>query len=250
MSDDFTYTHYREILENALKAGYQITSFHDSTTIDKSKKVLYLRHDVDGNLTKALTMAKIESEMGISATYFLLLNSPLYNLLETRSLAYIQEIKSLGHWLGLHIDPTMCAEMRLNSVSQLVEVLLDHFEALIPIERVVSFHRPSPEVLNKEFPQFTSTYEPRFFSQIKYISDSRRMWREGDPCKILKEGRFDQIQLLVHPIWWGDEDDLRTLGESVLQERLKEIREYLATNITPFKDVLYEERRHNNDQRE
>jgi hypothetical protein len=46
---------------------------------------------------------------------------------------------------------------------------------------------------------------------------------------------------LVHPIWWGNEDDLRVLGESVLQERLKEIREYLTTNITPFKDALYEE---------
>lgn len=240
MSHDFTYRHYEQILISALKANYQISGFHDSVAItEHEKRVLYIRHDVDVSLTRAVKMAKFEAEMNIKTTYFVLVNSPLYNLLEERSLYLLQEIISLGHWLGLHIDEAMIPSLRVETIEQLVEKLLSTFGQLIPFTRIVSFHRPSPNVLNKKFSSFVSVYEPRFFSQIKYISDSRRMWREGDPCKLLSEGQFDQIQLLIHPIWYEDKDDLRDLAEDVIQERMEEIKKYLATNVSPFMDALY-----------
>ena len=241
MEHDFTYSHYREILGNALKAGYQISSFHNPVPINEhsSKRILYIRHDVDGTLTKAVKLARIETEMEVRATYFVLANSPLYNLLEESSLSLIQELSSLGHWIGLHVDLTMISDVTAASVDELVEKLFAAFGQLIPLTRVVSFHRPAPEVLDKKFPSFTSTYEPRFFSQIKYLSDSRRIWREGCPCTPLREGRYNQLQLLVHPIWWGDESDLSLLATSVIKERIKELKSYLATNISPFKDALY-----------
>jgi len=241
MEHDFTYSHYREIFGSALKAGYQISSFHNPIPINehRSKRILYIRHDVDGTLTKAVKLARIEAEMKVKATYFVLANSPLYNLLEESSLSLIQELRSLGHWIGLHVDLTMISDLTAASVDELVEKLFAAFGQLIPLTRVVSFHRPIPEVLDKGFPSFISTYEPRFFSQIKYLSDSRRIWREGCPCTPLREGRYNQLQLLVHPIWWGDESDLSLLATSVIEERVKELKSYLATNISPFKDALY-----------
>lgn len=240
MACNFSYLHYKEIMETALKADYQISSFHNPIPItERRKRVLYIRHDVDGLLTKAVKMARIEAEMEVKTTYFVLPNSPLYNLLEERSLSLLQEITSLGHWLGLHMDLAITPFLKEKNVEQLAEKLFATFGQLIPLTRVVSFHRPNPEVLDKRFPSFISTYEPRFFSQIKYYSDSRRMWREGDPCKLLSEGQFDQLQLLIHPIWWGDENDLRTLGENIIQERAEDIKSYLASNISPFKDALY-----------
>ena len=106
MGCDFTYSHYREILNNALEANYQFSCFHN-TTIRPAGRTLYLRHDIDVLLSKAIEMAKIEAEMGIRATYFVLLNTPLYNPFEERDLALLQKIASLGHWLGLHVDLAM-----------------------------------------------------------------------------------------------------------------------------------------------
>lgn len=188
MSHDFAFSHYREILESALKANYQILSFHEPVKITEHKeRALYIRHDVDVSLMRAVKMARMEAQMGVKSTYFLLPNSPLYNLLEERSLSLLQEITSLGHWLGLHVDLAMLPFSKEKNVEQLAVNLIATLRQLIPLTRVVSFHRPNQEVLNKKFPSFISTYEPRFFSQIKYISDSRRMWREGDPCKLLRE---------------------------------------------------------------
>ena len=64
------------------------------------------------------------------------------------------------------------------------------------------------------------------------------MWREGCPCILLKKGLYDQLQLLIHPIWWGDVGDLGILVEEVLQARMEEIKSYLFTNISPFRDIV------------
>ena len=38
-----------------------------------------------------------------------------------------------------------------------------------------------------------------------YLSDSKGNWREGEPLpKLLKPDKY-LLQLLIHPIWWGDE---------------------------------------------
>ena len=239
MGCDFTYSHYREILGNALKAGYQISSFHNSSLADENKRALYIRHDVDGPLTKAAAMAKVEAEMGIRATYFVLANSPLYNLLEEQSLSLLQEITSLGHWLGLHVDLAVLSSSGVKSIDELTDKLFTAFRQLIPLMPVVSFHRPTPEVLDKKFSSFTSTYEPRFFSQIKYLSDSRGKWREGCPCEVLKEGRYPKLQLLMHPIWWSEPEqrDVIGLAEEMLEVRHKTCLRYLRT-MEPFKSEI------------
>ena len=43
----------------------------------------------------------------------------------------------------------------------------------------------------------------------------------------------------MHPIWWGDDSDLSLLATSVMEKRIKELKSYLAVNISPFKDALY-----------
>jgi len=240
MACDFTYSHYREIVRNALEAGYQISSFHNPVPVDEhAKRVLYIRHDIDGALTEAIKLARVEAEMKVRATYFVHANSPLYNLLEESSLPLIEELASLGHWIGLHVDPTMISALKAGSIEELVEKLFASFGGLIPLTRVASFHRPAAEVLDKSFTSFTSTYEPRFFSTIKYLSDSRGKWREGCPCEVLKDGRYSKLQLLMHPIWWSESDqrDVAELAEEVLEVRRETCLRYLRT-MEPFKSEI------------
>ncbi len=49
------------------------------------KRYLILRHDVDFSVDRALELAKIENNYGISSTYFFLLHSDFYNIFEKDS---------------------------------------------------------------------------------------------------------------------------------------------------------------------
>ncbi len=74
--------------------------------------------------------------------------------------------------------------------------------------RSVSFHRPVPELLRGplHIAGRVSGYAESLFGW--YLSDSRARWREGEPIASLAQPRSPWLQILVHPVWWG-EGDLR-----------------------------------------
>ena len=238
MSCTFTMKHYGEILEAALKAGYVFRGFHQP--LSSEKNIVYLRHDLDICLEEALDMAALEAELGIQATYFVLVNSPLYNLLAEDSLELLHELANKGHWIGLHIDLAMFPTDNHNETEKFVSKLIEFYANAFHLVPVVSFHRPSSKVLGHDFGSFVSVYSPRFFKEMKYISDSRGMWREGCPCQILRKRQWPSLQILVHPIWWKSTEK-ESLGDRLrhlLGERLKRFRHYLGANIEPIGKLL------------
>ena len=67
-------------------------------------KQLFLRHDVDYSLQKALQMAEIEATASIKSTYYILFSSPFYNPLSRDNMEKIRMIKHLGMGIGVHYD--------------------------------------------------------------------------------------------------------------------------------------------------
>ena len=51
------------------------------------------------------------------------------------------------------------------------------------------------------------------------MSDSRRRWRDGCPCKLFEREFSDNLQLLAHPVWWHEEEKERL---EILNDLLKE----------------------------
>jgi hypothetical protein len=49
------------------------------------------------------------------------------------------------------------------------------------------------------------SYSNEFTKEMKYLSDSSGIWREGCCCKHL--GNHDRFQILTHPEWWFDHDE-------------------------------------------
>lgn len=219
-------------MENALSAGYRFRGFHEDA-ID-GEKTIYLRHDLDISVAFAVLVAEIEAELGISSTFLVLSNSPLYNLLENKTQEYINQISNLGHWLGLHIDIAN-DDCSINSYIEMIDKLFGALEKLLPLCKVVSFHRPEKELLGKELQPYISTYESRFISKIKYLSDSNRKWIEGCPCTRITKGEFGSMQLLIHPVWWVGGEDVGMLFHNLLKERNDAIEEYLKANIGIFR---------------
>ena len=99
--EEFTLLHYRELLSLA-KQCFTFCFYKDFESLPNQ---LLWRHDIDFSIGNALVLAEIEAENNIQSTYFLLLHSPFYNLMDSRHLSIIKQIIALGHDIGLHFDP-------------------------------------------------------------------------------------------------------------------------------------------------
>lgn len=200
----FTLDHYKEILIAAINAGYRYSFFGDPP---KHEFTLYLRHDVDNSIDSASRLARIEAELGISATYFLLLRSENYNLISHSNLESIEAIRAMGHRIELHFS--LNGQFGDAAPDKLPELVLKDAELLSQLInseiRVFSFHNPTGSEFSKvKVPGLINTYSHAYFKDIKYISESNMHWREKCPCLIFKEKRYPAIQLLIHPMTFCD----------------------------------------------
>ena len=82
---DFTYTAYKGLIHSLLQNGYQISTYKDWQT---TSKCAILRHDIDNDIEKALTLAEIEKSAwgGVKSTFFVLVTSDFYNIFSGHSL--------------------------------------------------------------------------------------------------------------------------------------------------------------------
>lgn len=238
MSDcDFTYSHYERILDLVQKAEYKTAFFNESYLHDRE---LIIRHDIDVDLDKAYQMAHIENKHNIRATFFIMLRSPFYNILDRSNSDFIRGILDLGHQIGLHFDETYYDSNDMEDIKKNVDfevrILKENFDTDI---FAVSFHRPSQFILQSDIKlknDLINTYDRNFMKGFKYISDSRRMWKDGCLCTFFDKAgtgcSAPRIQALVHPIWWADKSlGAQTAMDRFLLNRLKVFDSELEKNI-------------------
>lgn len=234
-----TFNHYREIMKSINRNGYKSVRFYEEF---EGKQVL-VRHDIDIDLDSALQMAKIENQEGIKATYYIWINSPFYNIFETRYRKKINKILDLGHDIGLHFDETAykidSKEDILYWINKECDLIDNYFNIDI---KSVSFHRPSQYVLQGDLDlgKYVNTYSNKYFKEYKYISDSNGIWREGCGCNLFNANNYERVQLLTHPIWWKEDDaeaDVRL--DDYMQFKVDKLEEDLSKNIKRYKPNNY-----------
>jgi hypothetical protein len=191
MTCAFDLAHYRELLDAAQAGGYRFAFFdHDPEPGD-----LFLRHDVDLSLEAAVELAELEADAGARATYFLMPQSVFYNLASQPGEAALARLRELGHAVGLHaVHP--------------------HVELDGRFDPVLAWHNPDPEFMRAPLDGAENVMGERFFDPDRYRSDSNQHWRSGCPHEELAAGRFDWLQLLVHPEIWVYEG--ATMRETML----------------------------------
>lgn len=207
---NFSYDYFRNILET-IKQNFEIHLFSDAhailNTIGTPK--LILRHDVDISLDKALEMAEIENSFSVSASYMIMINSLLYSLEDKASLNIIHQIKKMGHEIGLHYD--LNDDIRKENCS-IESIVSDIRSACALLEDIIghpvlsiSFHRPPPHLLRGPLVvcDMVNAYSKDLMEY--YLSDSKGRWMDGEPLPKLMRPAKLLLQLLIHPIWWGNE---------------------------------------------
>jgi hypothetical protein len=226
---------YQALLCAMSARGYTAVDIHN---IAPNERHMFLRHDVDLCAERALVMSEIESALGVNSTYYFLISTAFYNLASRRGREILGRIASQGHAIGLHFDTTQyngtIDEIEASAVAECKVLELLAGTAI----NSLSFHRPAPELLNRlgRYAGMRHTYEPAFFSDIAYVSDSNGGWHHGHPLEhsALQAGKA--IQLLTHPIWWTvrQPTEIVPLMESFREERIAELTSNLAATVTAY----------------
>ena len=238
---DFTYDGYRQLIDLLEKNNYVISDYKNWRKYDQT---VILRHDIDNDISKALDLAKLECDLGITSTYFVLVTSDFYNILSAKNENMLKEISKCGHGIGLHFDEVRYTD--INTPNDAVDYIVKEAKILsYVIEKqvdVVSMHRPSKMILDADLniPGIINSYGQTFFKDFKYLSDSRRRWREPI-ADIVNSKKYDRLHVLTHAIWYNDFE--KDLHDSIFDFVNAGNRErYIAeqSNITDLQAIMHE----------
>ncbi len=208
---DFSYKGYKEMIVH-VQRHLPIISFINAIGQDK---YCVIRHDVEYSPVRALKLAMVESEIGISSTYCFQLRNNCYNLLSHENLEIVRKIKALGHDIASHIhigdyrEGENLEEYILNEITT--------FELFVQVPVIgFSFHRPRHEYLRDYIKagNYLNLYDRPFFQyytgnkpvmDVVYLSDSNHQWKFGHP----QDEDFvfgNRLQLNTHPFSWSEND--------------------------------------------
>ncbi len=229
---------YESLLETMLGYGYQPVRLN---AILPAKRHMFLRHDVDVCIERALKIAQREAAIGVFSTFYFLLSTRFYNLASSRGRQILSAIASLGHDIGLHFDITQYAGS-IDEIERHAAEECSILERLAGVETTsLSFHRPARELLNRRgtYAGRRHTYEPTFISEIAYVSDSNGGWHHGHPVDHPAISGGTTVQLLTHPIWWCEPSASATVTvvEQFRKERVSELFGDLVATVSAYRDA-------------
>ena len=210
----FSYSEYKNII-TLVKQHLPIVDF--SGVINYNPKIFcILRHDIEFSVDRALKMARLEIDLGVTSTYTVQLRNNTYNALSQKNIEAIQEIKKLGHHIGLHQNPPLMPDDELiDYIMKDIETLEHYYD--FEVDRF-AFHRcgSNPGILEKyvEVPGKINCYAKEFYHyfdgekpknlRIHYLADSNHQWKYGHPFHIDYWDMPQKMQLLTHPFSWSE----------------------------------------------
>ena len=138
----FSYDDYKDILRiiksTGLAASYGEALYRD--------KFILMRHDVEYSVERAYDLAKVESSMDFTSTFFFQWTNNSYNLLSRKNRDMICDMHERGQNIGLHFA--------LNGITDMQEVRKQIVKEMHMLSEMLGFevsqfsiHRPSPTVL-------------------------------------------------------------------------------------------------------
>jgi hypothetical protein len=227
------------LIESFRSRGYEVQDFF---TANADSRHLILRHDIDVSLDAALEMAAIEAALGVKATYFARVTGEFYNLFAPSGVTALRRLIALGHEVGLHFDAALLDD-RFEVLDAEATKECAWLESLAdaPV-RILSFHRPAKSLLgyDRALAGRVNTYAPRYFHDIGYCSDSRGAFHHGEPLAHAAIAAGKALQLLIHPIWWGEPTgaEVSERLEAFIERHAAVMRRALATEIESYRRPL------------
>ena len=209
LREDFTEGEYQRLLKLAANR-WRFIGFRDAR--DAGESTVLWRHDVDFSPQRALRLAQLEADLGVKATYFILLNSNFYNALEPAIATIFASIRDLGHDIGLHFDPSAHSSRASGEADMLSALRLDKriIEEYFRVA-VEAFSYHNPDIVPGGIPEedlvdgMVNAYGNDIRRRFSYVSDSNGYWRYRTLSDVLTTGSESRLHVLTHPEWWTPE---------------------------------------------
>lgn len=179
---DFTLKKYAILLDALKKAGYTFVTFRyyceHKEELEVSRFVI-LRHDIDLKARNALTIAQIEHERGIAASYY-------FRVVEqSNKPEIIKAVVELGHEIGYHYEDMTICEGNAEKAIMHFQKQLDYFRQFYPVKTICMHGSPRSKYDSRDlwkhfdYHDFGIIGEPYFdvdFSKVFYLTDTGRRW--------------------------------------------------------------------------
>lgn len=211
----FSIAYYNDLCESITHKNCTIVSYLESHT-----PVMLLRHDVDRKEKKALDLARVENEHGISASY--------YFRKSTFNIDLCDKISAMGHEIGFHYESLSESkgdyELAIDSFTNDLNKMRENFDV-----KTICMHGSPLSKYDNRF--LWGRYDYRDFGIIGdasldvddsylYITDTGGSWNskynvrdkmkednvqvdsDTGPIQLITDGR--NIYLNTHPERWSD----------------------------------------------
>lgn len=202
---DFTEARYCALLEQA-RTRFQFRHFHDDPT---GESVALWRHDIDFSPQRALALARIERQMDVTSTYFVLLGSAFYNPFEPAIRDILREIAGLGHGVGLHYDASAFTGTTAAHSDRIAFEATALQRQLQKDIRTFSLHNPSissdVQLDELQCAGLVNASAASLRNKFTYVSDSNGRWRYRSLHEMVDDRSVSRLYALTHPEWWTPE---------------------------------------------
>ena len=198
-----------------------------------------MRHDVDAELYFLEPFLEVEMQYAIKSTYFVMLESPLYNPFSPEGRRVLQLIADNGHEIGLHFFGEIHAGLNKSGLELEITRQIERLSQLTGRDiHAFSFHQPTQMMIESDLnvPGVINTYHSTTMSHFTYVSDTNMDWRPTNP-RDFPEPPSTNLQILTHPLWWLTEG-------STPAERWKQILKSIA--VVQAQHLIGRERTLNN----
>lgn len=91
-------------------SGCYKTSYFEALHLDK---FILMRHDIEYSVKRAYVLAKVESGMDFTSSYFFQWTNNSYNVLSQGNIDMLCDIHEMGHIIGLHFAMNGLPDMEL-----------------------------------------------------------------------------------------------------------------------------------------
>lgn len=220
--NDFTTKRYGRLLDAIDENNWTVYTVEEYLTVPcPPDEFVILRHDVDRKVENALTLARLETERGISSSYFFRTS--------TFDRDAVREIEQLGHEVGYHYEDLAATDGDYPAARRRFLANLTRFRAVADVTTVSPHGSPlssqyNPDLWDGRIEELKAlgirgeaglSIDAGQESDIAYISDVGRTWSTelptvgeiettGDLTTALRVKPCPGLYLNVHPGRWTD----------------------------------------------
>jgi hypothetical protein len=197
---------YRGLLTGLLARGYRPGTVREFEASGSAPWHAALFHDVEVDLQSSIAAARIEWEVGVSATYYICNTSPFFLGHEETIPTVVQELVRLGHDVGVHLE---LPEIPADTDGILARV--DATAAALGCNTsMFSVHSPRRHPISSlaALPRVGPMYRRVMDGTSLFLSDSACRWNYGVPLTDPRLSSGQPLQLLTHPFWWDGRSDI------------------------------------------